>query len=138
MAKELFLHNTANGNIKLKDEKMTNLEYLEFILGEELRFRKINRIKGQYKKSSLPNIEWKDRKKNDGSRWQIDETLKLIALELEDIVEEYAKTDWSLKLATQANMRIKIKECLKKYGYPPEYRENSIADVIEQARYMMS
>lgn len=75
MAKKLFLHNIANGNIKLKDEKMTNLEYLEYILGEELRFRKINRIKEQYKKSSLPNIEWKDRKKNDGSRWQIDETL---------------------------------------------------------------
>lgn len=66
-----------------------------------------------------------------------DETLKLIALELKDIVEEYAKTDWSLKLATQANMRIKIKECLKKYGYPPEYREEAIGDVIEQARYMM-
>ena len=66
-----------------------------------------------------------------------DETLKLIALELKDIVEEYAKTDWSLKLATQANMRIKIKECLKKYGYPPEYRDTAILDVIEQARYMM-
>ena len=66
-----------------------------------------------------------------------DETLKLIALELKDIVEEYAKTDWSLKLATQANMRIKIKECLKKYGYPPEYRDAAIGDVIEQARYMM-
>ena len=48
MAKKLFLHNIANGNIKLKDEKMTNLEYLEYILGEELRFRKINRIKEQY------------------------------------------------------------------------------------------
>ena len=77
MAKKLFLHNMANGNIKLKEEQMTNLEYLEYILGEELRFRKINRIKEQYKKSSLPNIEWKDRKKNDGSRWQIDETSKL-------------------------------------------------------------
>lgn len=77
MAKKLFLYNIANGNIKLKEEQMTNLEYLEYILGEELRFRKINRIKEQYKKSSLPNIEWKDRKKNDGSRWQIDETLKL-------------------------------------------------------------
>ena len=66
-----------------------------------------------------------------------DETLKLIALELKDIVEEYAKTDWSLKLATQANMRIKIKECLKKYGYPPEYRDAAIGDVLEQARFMM-
>ena len=66
-----------------------------------------------------------------------DETLKLIALELKDVVEEYSQTDWSIKIATQAKMRIKIKECLNKYGYPPEYREEAIADVIEQAKYML-
>ena len=30
MAKKLFLHNIANGNIKLKEETMSNLEYLEY------------------------------------------------------------------------------------------------------------
>jgi type I restriction enzyme, R subunit len=66
-----------------------------------------------------------------------DETLKLIARELKDIVDEYASTDWSRKKATQARMRIKIKECLKKYNYPPEYRDDAINDVIKQATYMM-
>ena len=47
-----------------------------------------------------------------------DETLKLIAIK--EVVEEYASTDWSDKEATIAKMRIKIKECLKKYNYPPE------------------
>lgn len=36
MAKNLFLYNIANGQIRLKEEHMSNLEYLEYILGEEL------------------------------------------------------------------------------------------------------
>jgi type I restriction enzyme R subunit len=66
-----------------------------------------------------------------------DETLKLIARELKGIVDEYASTDWSRKKATQARMRIKIKECLKKYNYPPDYQEDAVNDVIKQATYMM-
>lgn len=77
MAKKLFLHNIANGQIKLKEENMSNLEYLEYILGEELRIRKLNKIKLSKKISSLPDIKWKTRKKDDGSRWQIDEMMKL-------------------------------------------------------------
>ena len=68
-----------------------------------------------------------------------DETLKLIAHELKDIVEKYATTtDWSIKKATRAKMRIKIKECLRKYGYPPESREEATSDVIKQAEYIVN
>lgn len=67
-----------------------------------------------------------------------DETLKLIATELRGIVEEYAKTDWANKESTRAKMRTKIKECLKKYNYPPEYRKQAIDDVIKQAEYIMN
>ncbi len=67
-----------------------------------------------------------------------DETLKLIAVELRAIVEEYAKTDWANKEATRARMRTKIKECLKKYNYPPEYRKQAVDDVIKQAEYIMN
>lgn len=67
-----------------------------------------------------------------------DETLKLIARELKDVVEEYALTDWSNKESTRAKMRIKIKECLRKYNYPPEYTVEAINDVIKQAEYIMN
>ncbi len=67
-----------------------------------------------------------------------DETLKLIARELKEVVEEYASTDWSNKEATRAKMRIKIKECLKKYNYPPEYTKTAVDDVIKQAEYIMN
>lgn len=66
-----------------------------------------------------------------------DETLKLIASELKDVVEEYASTDWANKQSTRAKMRIKIKECLRKYKYPPEYQEKAVDDVIKQAEYIM-
>lgn len=67
-----------------------------------------------------------------------DETLKLIAIELKDIVDQYATTDWANKEPTRAKMRLAIKKCLKKYKYPPEYRESAISDVISQAQYMMT
>jgi type I restriction enzyme R subunit len=51
-----------------------------------------------------------------------DETLKLIAQELRVTVEEYAKTDWTKKTATRVQMRVKIKELLKKYNYAPDYQ----------------
>lgn len=67
-----------------------------------------------------------------------DETLKLIARELKDVVEEYASTDWSNKESTRAKMRTKIKECLRKYDYPPQYRQQAVDDVVKQAEYIMS
>lgn len=66
-----------------------------------------------------------------------DETLKCIAHELKEVVEEYATTDWSKKKSTQAKMRKEIKRLLRKYNYPPEYTEDAIQTVIKQAEYMM-
>lgn len=67
-----------------------------------------------------------------------DETLKLIARELKDVADEYALTDWSNKESTKAKMRTKIKECLKKYNYPPKYQEQAVNNVIKQAEYIKS
>ena len=67
-----------------------------------------------------------------------DEILKLIARELKSVVEEYALTDWSNKESTRAKMRTKIKECLRKYKYPPEYTKKAVDDVIKQAEYVMN
>lgn len=66
-----------------------------------------------------------------------DETLRLIAVNLEDIVKEYATVDWSKKRSTRAEMRVRIKRLLNKYGYPPEYNEKAINNVISQSEYMM-
>lgn len=66
-----------------------------------------------------------------------DETLRLIAVKLKDIVEKYATVDWSKKKSTQAEMRSQIKRLLDAYGYPPEYNEEATQRVVSQAEYMM-
>lgn len=66
-----------------------------------------------------------------------DDLLRIVAIELKGIVEEYATVDWSRKENTRAKMRIQIKKVLKKYKYPPDYREEAIKRVIDQAEYMM-
>ena len=66
-----------------------------------------------------------------------DETLKLIASKLKNIVEEYATVDWSKKKSTQDKMRVQIKRLLNEYGYQPEYKEEATKRVIDQAEFMM-
>lgn len=66
-----------------------------------------------------------------------DDVLRVIAIELKEIVEEYATVDWSKKKNTQAKMRMKIRKLLKKYNYPPDYAEDAVKRVIDQAEFMM-
>ena len=66
-----------------------------------------------------------------------DETLKLIAIKLKEVVEKYATVDWTKKKSTQAEMRMQIKHLLRIYKYPPEYDEETILNVVKQAEYMM-
>ena len=66
-----------------------------------------------------------------------DDILRVMAMELKEIVEEYATVDWSKKKDTQAKMRMQIRRLLKKYNYPPEYTEDAISRVVDQAEFMM-
>lgn len=66
-----------------------------------------------------------------------DDILRVMAMELKAIVEEYATVDWSKKRDTRAKMRMQIKRLLKKYNYPPDYTEEAISRVVDQAEFMM-
>ncbi len=65
-----------------------------------------------------------------------DETLKLIAFELKEVIEDFADVDWQYKESTKSRMRVKIKECLKKYNYPPNYIESAISNIYDQTAHM--
>ena len=67
----------------------------------------------------------------------LDDILRVMAMELKAIVEEYATVDWSKKKDTRAKMRMQIKRLLKKYNYPPDYTEEAISRVVDQAEFMM-
>ncbi|MBE5740470.1 MAG: type I restriction endonuclease subunit R [Clostridiales bacterium] len=66
-----------------------------------------------------------------------DDILRIMAIELKEIVEEYATVDWSKKKDTRAKMRMQIKRLLKKYNYPPDFTEEAISRVVDQAEFMM-
>lgn len=62
-----------------------------------------------------------------------DDTLKVIAHELVEIVRRDAKTDWAVKEQVRAKLRATIKRLLRKYGYPPDQAEGATALVLQQA-----
>lgn len=66
-----------------------------------------------------------------------DDILRVMANELKTIVEEYSTVDWSKKKDTRAKMRMQIKRLLKKYNYPPDYTDEAISRVVDQAEFMM-
>lgn len=63
-----------------------------------------------------------------------DEKLNFIAVELVKTIRNDIKIDWALKDSIQAEMRVKIKKILRKYGYPPDKQKKATETVLEQAK----
>src|SRR3989441_8736252 len=61
------------------------------------------------------------------------ETLKKIALELTQMIRKSVTIDWTQRDSVQAEMRLKVKNILRKYGYPPDKQEKATQTVLEQA-----
>ncbi len=62
-----------------------------------------------------------------------DEKLRIIALELVNMIRNNVKIDWTVRESVQADLRLKVKKILKKYGYPPSGREKATELVLRQA-----
>ena len=65
-----------------------------------------------------------------------DAQLRMIAQELVVAVRRSVTIDWMLKDSTKANIRVIIRRLLKKYGYPPEKREEAVNTIIEQVEHL--
>ncbi|MDB9446546.1 type I restriction endonuclease subunit R [Anabaena sp. CS-542/02] len=65
-----------------------------------------------------------------------DHTLKAIARDLVKAIRANLTIDWTVKENVQANLRVKIKRLLKKYGYPPDKQAKATATVLEQAELL--
>ena len=61
------------------------------------------------------------------------ETLKIIALELTRMIRNSVTIDWTRRDSVQAEIRLKVKKILRKYGYPPDRQELATQTVLEQA-----
>lgn len=72
-ARKLNMQNLVHGYIELESKPgMTNLEYLEYILSQEVEMREEKAYVKREKESRLPYKEFIKAKVNDGLAWQID------------------------------------------------------------------
>ena len=62
-----------------------------------------------------------------------DETLRKIALELTQMIRKSVTIDWTQRESVQAEIRLKVKKILRKYGYPPDKQEKATQTVLQQA-----
>lgn len=63
-------------------------------------------------------------------------TLKTIARELTESVRRNVTIDWTVRENVRAQMRVRVKRILRKYGYPPDKQEQATQTVIEQAEVL--
>jgi type I restriction enzyme R subunit len=61
------------------------------------------------------------------------ETLRKLALELTQMIRKSVTIDWTQRESVQADLRLKVKKILRKYGYPPDKQEKATQTVLEQA-----
>lgn len=65
-----------------------------------------------------------------------DEILMIIARELVESIHKSITIDWTMRENVQADMRVKVKKILKKYGYPPDKQKKATDTVLEQAKLL--
>ena len=63
-----------------------------------------------------------------------DEKLRILALELVNMIRSSVKIDWTVRESVQAKLRLDVRKVLKKYGYPPKGQEHTIELVLTQAK----
>ena len=65
-----------------------------------------------------------------------DETLRAIARELVTTVKANVKIDWTVCEDVRAQLRVYVKRCLRKHGYPPDKQAKATITVLEQAEVL--
>ena len=65
-----------------------------------------------------------------------DETLRDIARELVKTVKDNVKIDWTVREDVRAQLRVYVKRCLRKHGYPPDKQAKATITVLEQAEVL--
>jgi type I restriction enzyme R subunit len=63
-----------------------------------------------------------------------DETLRIIAREVADVVRKNTTIDWTVRESARANLRRLVRRVLGRHGYPPDKWEAATQTVLEQAQ----
>ena len=46
--------------------------------------------------------------------------------------------DWTMRENVRAEMRVRVKRILRKYGYPPDKQEKATQTVLQQAELLLT
>lgn len=65
-----------------------------------------------------------------------DAQLKVIAAELVSQVRKSVTIDWTLRESARAQIKVKVKRILKKFGYPPDLQDEATQTVLKQAELL--
>ena len=65
-----------------------------------------------------------------------DDILRAIAQELVETIRNNITVDWTLRESVRANLRIKVRQVLRKHGYPPDKQPKAVATVVQQAELL--
>lgn len=66
------------------------------------------------------------------------DTLRLMARELTEMVKNMPKLDWTQRESVRAGLRRSVRRLLAKYGYPPDLAEGATQLVLRQAELSTS
>jgi type I restriction enzyme R subunit len=61
--------------------------------------------------------------------------VRLLA-KLVDTVKKNVTIDWTVRENVRAQLRVYVKRCLRKYGYPPDKQAKATITVLEQAEVL--
>jgi len=65
-----------------------------------------------------------------------DEKLAMIARELTQTIRNSVTIDWTVRENVRAQIRVKVRRLLAKWGYPPDKRERAVETVLRQAELL--
>ncbi|MBK9516190.1 MAG: type I restriction endonuclease subunit R [Anaeromyxobacter sp.] len=65
-----------------------------------------------------------------------DEVLAKIARELTETIRNSVTIDWTVRENVRAQIRVRVRRLLAKYGYPPDKREKAVETVLKQAELL--
>lgn len=99
--------------------------------------RKVREEKGRGNKMSMneDEIAFYDALEVNDSAVKVlgDDALRKIALELTQMIRNSVTIDWTQRESVQAEIRLKVKKILRKYGYPPDKEKKATETVLQQA-----
>ncbi len=99
--------------------------------------RKVREEKGRGNKLSMneDEIAFYDALEVNDSAVKVlgDDALRKIALELTEMIRNSVTIDWTQRESVQAEIRLKVKKILRKYGYPPDKEKKATETVLQQA-----